>query len=136
MTPGANFGTRTVTLVPAPGAVSTTRPYSSPYVVRSRASTFPSPIESMLTSPASARRTFSGSSPAPSSSTSMMHSWPRSCAWMVMVPMPSAASSPCRTAFSTSGWMHRNGTATGSTSGAMLSFTDNRSPNRACSRSR
>ena len=30
VTPGANFGTRTVTLVPAPGAVSTTRPYSSP----------------------------------------------------------------------------------------------------------
>ncbi len=25
-TPGANFGTRTITLVPAPGAVSTTRP--------------------------------------------------------------------------------------------------------------
>ena len=26
LTPGANFGTRTITLVPAPGAVSTTRP--------------------------------------------------------------------------------------------------------------
>ena len=74
-TPGANFGTRTVTLVPAPGAVSTTRPYSSPYVVRSRASTLPSPTESRLASPASARRTFSGSSPTPSSSTSITHSW-------------------------------------------------------------
>ena len=29
-TPGANFGTRIDTFVPSPGAVSTTRPYSSP----------------------------------------------------------------------------------------------------------
>ena len=35
MIPRANFGTRIVTLVPASGAVSTTRPYSSPKAVRS-----------------------------------------------------------------------------------------------------
>ena len=44
-TPGLNFGTRTVTFVPAPTAVSTTSPCSSPYTARSRASTFARPIE-------------------------------------------------------------------------------------------
>src|SRR5690606_2372910 len=71
LTPGANLGTRMMTLVPAPGAVSMTRPKSSPNEVRSRASTLPRPTESRVASPASTRRTFSGSSPAPSSSTSM-----------------------------------------------------------------
>ena len=73
---------------------------------RSRASTLPRPTESMLASPASARRTFSGSSPAPSSSTSIDALLATVVRRIVIVPDPSAASSPCRTAFSTSGWMH------------------------------
>ena len=72
-------------------------------------------------SPASARRTRSGSSPTPSSSTSITHSWSRSRATMReladAVVLVGAASRPWRTAFSTSGWMQRKGTATGSTSG-------------------
>src|SRR5699024_9922604 len=39
-TPGWNLGTRRLTFDPAPTAVSTTSPYSSPNVVRSRSSTF------------------------------------------------------------------------------------------------
>src|SRR5688572_11516842 len=38
-----NFGTRRVIFMPAPGAVSTTRPKSSPNVERIRSSTLPSP---------------------------------------------------------------------------------------------
>ncbi len=73
-TPGANFGTRTTTLVPAPGAVSTTRPYSSPNVLRSRSSTLARPTESPAT-PERISRIRSGSSPAPLSSIEMTHSW-------------------------------------------------------------
>ena len=111
-TPGANFGTRTVTLVPAPGAVSTTRPYSSPNAVRSRSSTLPSPTESDATRRRPARGVPARGPrrrrrPRPRSPHS--RSWSRghdrdACR------RPAWPSSPCRTAFSTSGWRHRNGT--------------------------
>jgi hypothetical protein len=55
---------------------------------------------------------------------------------MVTFPMPGLRSSPCRTAFSTSGWRQRNGTATGRTSCATRSVTCSRSPNRAFSSTR
>ena len=93
-TPGANLGTRTITFVPAPGAVSTTSPYSSPNVVRSRASTLPSPTESRSASPASARRTFSGSSPAPSSSTSMTPPGRGRAATIVIRAVPCLSAQP------------------------------------------
>src|SRR3954465_3383396 len=53
----------------------------------------------------------------PSSSTQISASAPRSSAPRVMWPIPSLACSPCRTAFSTSGWLARTGTATGRTPG-------------------
>src|SRR5262249_31337585 len=66
-TPGANLGARKLTLVPAPGAVSTTSPYRSPYTWRSRAPTLPIPSESEPASCTSTERMTSGSDPGPSS---------------------------------------------------------------------
>ena len=90
----------------------------------------------MDTSPDMACRTRSGSSPTPSSSTEITHSRSKSSAMIVMWPLPSLPSRPWRTAFSTSGWRARKGTATGSTSGATRSVTWSRSPNRAFSSTR
>ena len=73
----------------------------------------------------------SGSIPTPSSSTLMRQSGAGVLGHDRDRPTPVFAASPCRTAFSTSGWTHRNGTATGSTSGAICSRTSSRSPNRA-----
>src|SRR5581483_2752399 len=136
LTPVANLGTRTVTFVPASGAVSTTSPYPSPNVERSRSSTLNSPTESREVSPASTRRTCSGSAPTPSSSMVMTASRSRSRPMIVTVPPAGLLARPWRTAFSTSGCRLNTGIVTGSTSGAILSTTFTRSPNRACSRTR
>ena len=67
----------------------------------------------------------------------MTASLPLSSATTVTVPPPGLLASPCRTAFSTSGCSAKNGTTTGSTSGAIRSCTFNRSgPNLARSRVR
>src|SRR5699024_1408894 len=134
-TSGWNLGTRRLTFDPAPTAVSTTSPYSSPKVVRSRSSTFASPTWSPLVPP-SWSRSVSGSIPAPSSSLLRWASLPTSSARMVFGPPPGWPSIPCCTAFSTSGCRHRNGTTTPSPSGAMRSVTPNRPASRACSRVR
>ena len=100
---------------PRPGRTRLRRPD------RSRSSTLPSPTLSPSGSPASVRRTASGSMPTPSSSTEMTASLPWSRATIVTWPGPALPSRPCRTAFSTSGCTQRNGTVTGSTSGATCS---------------
>ena len=68
--------------------------------------------------PARVRRICSGSMPAPSSSTLIHASAPASLATIWMWVCPEPRSMPCCTAFSTNGCRQRNGTATGSTSGA------------------
>ena len=121
-TPGANFGTRTVTLRAGAGGglddqavvVAEGRPQPRVDVAQ--------PDRVASASPASTRADRSGSSPTPSSSTVITR-------LAAVVPggdgdrgrRPRLPSSPCRTAFSTSGCRHRNGTATGSTSGAIRS---------------
>lgn len=69
--------------------------------------------------------------PTPLSSMVITASAPASRAAMVIRHSSVESSSPCLTAFSTSGCRHRNGSATGSTSGATCKVTFSRSPNRA-----
>ncbi|KPC70670.1 hypothetical protein ADL35_37650 [Streptomyces sp. NRRL WC-3753] len=84
-----------------------------------------------LTSRARMRRSRSGSMPAPSSSMTTRASAPASWAVIWMRHRSALPSSPCLTAFSTSGWRQRKGSATGSTSGATWRVTARRSPKRA-----
>src|SRR5205814_4193760 len=114
-TPLRYLGIRRLTLVPAPGAVSTTSPKSAPKTVRSRSSTLARPMPPLR--PARLDRTSWGSMPTPSSSTVMWASGPASAATMLMWPWPGFFSSPWRTAFSTCGWSTSPGPATGRTSG-------------------
>src|SRR5687767_2164571 len=83
-TPLRYLGIRRLTLVPAPGAVSTTIPKSAPKTVRSRSSTLARPIPPLR--PARLERTSCGSIPTPSSSTVMWASGPASVATMLMWP--------------------------------------------------
>ena len=54
--------------------------------------------------------------------------------WKIMIaPTTTITTLPCWTGFPTSGCRHRNGMATGSTSGATRSVTCRRSPKRAFS---
>src|SRR5687768_13181285 len=83
-TPLRYLGIRRLTLVPAPGAVSTTIPKSAPKTVRSRSSTLARPIPPLR--PARLERTSWGSMPTPSSSTVIRASGPASEATIVMCP--------------------------------------------------
>ena len=130
--PGAESSARaSCTIVPPPAGDSTSSPYSGPNVDCRRAWTFASPMPSPR--PSSAALTASSDIPAPPSLTVSSTSASRSAPRISTRHGPVAFSTPCRTAFSTSGCIESTGTTAVSTSGATLTRTSSRSPNRAFS---
>ena len=83
--------------------------------------------------PCSAAPASSAVMPAPPSRTVSSTSASRSTPRISTRHGPTAYSTPCRTAFSTSGCIDSTGTTAVSTSGATFTRTCSRSPNRACS---